>query len=203
MKSPAGHVHLVDDDSDVRHYVGDLLRQLGYGVTTYEDAERFLAAPPDQAPAVVLMDMRMAGATGVQAQRRLREMGLQTPVVFISGESQPREIIDAMKDGAVDFLIKPFRREEVVAAVDKALALDRQRCERLQRLRQVQGMFRTLTEREKEVFHLVVQGHTNIAIGELTGIQAGTVKKHRATIYAKFGLDTVAELIKLCEGLEL
>jgi FixJ family two-component response regulator len=203
MKTQLGHVYLVDDDPDVRFYLGDLLRQLGYSVTTYEHADHFFKEALEFSPAVVLMDMRMPGLTGVQAQRRLADIGRLTPVVFISGESQPQEIIDAMKGGAVDFLIKPFNREQLVAAVDKALRQDGAARDKFVRATQVKRLFGTLTEREREVFFLILQGHANIAIGELTGVQAGTVKKHRASIYEKFHVDTVAALIEACQGVDL
>ena len=203
MNSCLGHVYLVDDDPDVRFYLGDLLRQLGYSVAVYDCAESFFQQALDMSPAVVLMDMRMPGLTGVEAQRRLVELGRRTPVVFISGESQPQEIIDGMKGGAVDFLIKPFNREQLVAAVDKALALDAQESARFVRLTRIKRLFTSLTEREKEVFFLILQGHTNLAIGDLAGVQAGTVKKHRAAVFEKFGVDTTADLIRACEGLDL
>ena len=203
MNAKPGHVYLVDDDPDVRFYVGDLLRLLGYSVNEYSHAEAFFQQALEFSPAVVLMDMRMPGLTGVQAQRRLAEIGRHTPVVFISGESQPQEIIDAMKGGAVDFLIKPFNREQLVAALDKALAIDAAQRDQFVRLQRVRRLFDALTEREKDVFFLILQAHSNIAIGEQTGVQAGTVKKHRAAIFEKFGVDNVAELIELCKGLDL
>lgn len=203
MNAKLGHVYLVDDDPDVRFYVGDLLRLLDYGVTEYGSAEQFFQQALEFSPAVVLMDMRMPGLSGVQAQKRLAEIGRQTPVVFISGESQPQEIVDAMKGGAVDFLIKPFNREQLVAAVDKALALDVALRDRFVRRSRVRRLFDTLTEREKEVFFLILDAHSNIVIGEQTGVQAGTVKKHRAAIFEKFGVENVAELIDVCKGLDL
>ena len=203
MNPSAGHIYLVDDDADVRFYLGDLLRQLGYSVATYENAESFFKHALDLSPAVVLMDMRMPGLTGLQAQGRLADIGRHTPVVFISGESQPQEIVDAMKGGAVDFLIKPFNREQLVAALDKAMRLDIQSRDRFVRQTQVRRLFNALTEREKDLFSLILQGHSNLAIGEKTGVQAGTVKKHRAAILEKFQVESVAELIETCKGLDL
>lgn len=197
-----GHVYLVDDDPDVRFYLGDLLRQLGYSVTTYEDAPSFFSQAMDLSPAVALIDMRMPALTGVQAQQRLKEIGRHTPVIFISGESQPQEIIDAMKGGAVDFLIKPFDREQLVEAVNKALRLDQQQRAHFLRLTRVKRLFSSLTEREKEVFFLVLRGHSNLSIGELTGVQAGTVKKHRAAVFQKFKVETAAELMELLKDID-
>lgn len=203
MTTHPGHIYLVDDDPDVRFYLGDLLRQLGYSVATYNDATAFFQQAMDMSPAVVLLDMRMPGLSGVQAQQRLSEIGRRTPVVFISGESQPQEIIDAMKGGAVDFLIKPFNREQLVAAVDKALHQDAEARDQFVRLTRVRRLFGSLTEREKEVCFLMLQGHTNLAIGDLTGVQAGTVKKHRAAVLEKFQVDSTAALMEACQGLDL
>ncbi|WP_198552372.1 response regulator transcription factor [Macromonas nakdongensis] len=201
--SAQGYVYLVDDDPDIRFYLSDLLRQLGYVVATFADADTFFKESMDLSPAVVLMDMRMPGLTGVQAQQRLQAIGRQTPVVFISGESHPQEIIDAMKGGAVDFLIKPFNREQLVAALDRALARDVKQRDQFVRLTHVQRMFKALTEREREVFFLILQGHANQSIGELTGVQADTVKKHRAAVFDKFQVSSTAELMALCAGLDL
>lgn len=203
MKTSLGHVYLVDDDPDVCRFLGDLLQQLGYSVTTYANADLFFLEHLQFSPAVVLMDMRMPGLTGVQAQRRCLELGRSTPIVFISGESQPQEIIDAMKGGAVDFLIKPFQREQLVSALDRGLVRDRALQAQRARVALVQQQFASLTDRERVVFQLILRAHTNLAIGELTGIQAGTVKKHRAAVFEKFGVDTTAALIELCEGMTL
>ena len=202
MTQHPGHIYLVDDDPDVRFYLGDLLRQLGYTVATYEDASVFFQQALDLSPAVVLMDMRMPGLSGVQAQQRLAEIGRHTPVVFISGESQPQEIIDAMKGGAVDFLIKPFNRDQLVAAVEKALKHDAAQRDAFVRLAKVRRLFHTLTEREKEVFFLLLGGYSNISIGDRTGVQAGTAKKHRAAVYEKFQVSDASGLIQACAGVD-
>lgn len=203
MNQHLGHVYLVDDDPDVRFYLSDLLRHLGYTVAVYESAESFFQQALDLSPAVVLMDVRMPGLTGVQAQQHLTTLGHSTPVVFISGQSQPQEIIDALKGGAVDFLIKPFNREQLVAALERALKQDRQHRDRFVRQIRVQRLLDTLTEREKEVFSLMLQGHTNLAIGDITGVQAGTIKKHRASVLDKFGVKNVAQIMQMCRELNL
>lgn len=201
MTSTLGHVYLVDDSEDVRHYLGGLLRQLGYTVGTYPDAETFLQQAMELSPAVLLLDMRMPGINGVQLQQRIHALGWHTPIIFISGESQTQEIIDAMKDGAIDFLCKPFGRAELVAAIDKALKLDAQRQAQFVRWVNVRRKFETLTLRERDVFGLILQAHTNKEIGELTGVQAGTIKKHRAAILEKMQVDSLAALVQECQGL--
>jgi FixJ family two-component response regulator len=203
MSNPIGHVYLVDDDPDVRFYLSDLLRHLGYSVAVYESADRFFAEAVELSPAVVLMDMRLPGLTGVQAQQRLQEIGRHTPVVFISGESQPQEIIDAMKGGAMEFLIKPFSRDQLVDAVHRALQLDAQQRDVFVRRTRLKRLYETLTAREKELLVLILRGHTNLSAGDLTGVQAGTVKKHRAAIYEKFQVETAAELMEAWRGVDI
>lgn len=203
MAAEQGHVYLVDDDPDIRAHLGDLLQRLGYTVTAHPSAEHFFQQALVFSPAVLLLDMRMPGQTGLHAHQRMAEKGWHTPVVFISGESRPQEIIDALKGGAVDFLIKPFDRTQLVAALDQALERDRAIHALRARTAMVQKQYESLTDREREVFRWILRAHTNLAIGELTGIQAGTVKKHRAAVFEKFGVETTAALIELCEGVGL
>ena len=203
MTPSPGHIQLVDDSPDVRLHLADLLRKMGYSVEVFEGAEEFLASEPVSKPTVLLLDMRMPGLTGLELQSRLRAQGRRTPVVFISGQSRTQEIIDAMKRGAIDFLCKPFTREQLVEAVDRGLALDRQFAEEALRLERVRQCFSALSPREREMFFPILQGHTNRAIAAHTGVQAATVKKHRAAVLDKMMVATVAELIRACEGLDL
>jgi FixJ family two-component response regulator len=136
-------------------------------------------------------------------QARLDALGRKTPIVFISGESNKDEIIEAFRLGAVDFLLKPFNREKLCQVVDKALDMDRQRNQEFINTDALRRSFATLSTREQEIFVFIVQGLTNKGIAEITGIQPGTAKKHRATIYQKFGISTSAELISQCKGVEL
>jgi FixJ family two-component response regulator len=157
----------------------------------------------DISPAVVLLDMRMPGLNGLELQAKLDALGRKTPIIFISGESDKDEIIEAFRFGAVDFLLKPFNREKLCQVVEKALNMDRQRNQEFINTDALRRSFATLSAREQEIFVLIVQGLTNKGIGEVTGIQPGTAKKHRATIYQKFEVNTSAELISQCKGVEL
>ena len=201
--SPSGLIYLVDDSADVRLHLGDLLRRLGYSVETFADAEAFLKARRPASPAVILMDMRMPGLSGLQAQSRLLAQGWSTPVVFISGESHLHEGIQAMKQGAVDFLCKPFGREELVVAVDRALEVDRARQVSQRRRAEIERRLAELSRREREIFFLMLQGHPNREIAEITDVQAGTIKKHRAAVLEKMQVSGTAELLELCQGLDL
>lgn len=203
MQKPLGHVFLIDDNPDIRFHLGDLLAALGYTVELFENAESFVAQSLDLSPAVILLDMRMPGLSGLDLQRRLKDVGRATPIIFMSGESKQQEIIDAMKEGAIDFLCKPFNRDQLVAAIEQALARDVALREQFIRLTRLKLCFDALTEREREVFFLIIAGHANRNIGELTGIQAGTVKKHRAVVFDKMGVTSTAELIAACKGLDV
>ena len=203
MKKRLGHIFLVDDNHDMRFYLSDMLILLGYTVDTFDNASAFLEKSMDISPAVVLLDMRMPGLNGLELQAKLEALGRKTPIIFISGESDKDEIIEAFRLGAVDFLLKPFNREKLCQVVDKALEMDRQRNQEFINTDALRRSFATLSTREQEIFMLIVQGLTNKGIAEVTGIQPGTAKKHRATIYQKFEVNTSAELIGQCKGVDL
>lgn len=203
MKKRLGHIFLVDDNHDMRFYLSDMLIMLGYTVDTFDNAKAFLENSMDISPAVVLLDMRMPGINGLELQVRMESLGRKTPIIFISGESDKDEIIEAFRMGAVDFLLKPFNREKLCQVVDKALEMDRQRNHEFVKTDVLRRSFETLSAREQEIFMLIVQGLTNKGIAEVTGIQPGTAKKHRATIYQKFQINTSAELISQCQGVDL
>lgn len=203
MKKRLGHIYLVDDNYDMCFYLSDMLLMLGYTVDTFDNATAFLEKSMDISPAVVLLDMRMPGISGLQLQAQLTALGRKTPIIFISGESDKDEIIEAFRLGASDFLLKPFNREKLCQVLDKALELDRQRSQAFVKTDALRRSFGTLSAREQEIFMLIVQGLTNKGIAEVTGIQPGTAKKHRATIYQKFEINTSAELISQCKGVDL
>jgi FixJ family two-component response regulator len=203
MKKRLGHIFLVDDNHDMRFYLSDMLIMLGYTVDTFDNANAFLDNAMDISPAVLLLDMRMPGINGLELQLRMESLGRKTPIIFISGESDKDEIIEAFRMGAVDFLLKPFNREKLCQVVDKALEMDRQRNHEFVKTDVLRRSFETLSAREQEIFMLIVQGLTNKGIAEVTGIQPGTAKKHRATIYQKFQINTSAELISQCQGVDL
>ena len=203
MNNRLGHIFLVDDNHDVRFYLADMLVRMGYTVDTFDNAQAFLNNALDISPAVVLLDMRMPGLTGLELQTKLLSIGRRTPIVFISGESEKTEIIEAFRHRAIDFVLKPFSRDKLCLVLEKAMDIDRRRHQEFVSTDTVRRVFNVLSNREKEIFMLIVQGLTNKGIGELTGIQAGTAKKHRATIYQKLNVNSSAELINLCKGVDL
>jgi FixJ family two-component response regulator len=202
-KRRLGHVFLVDDNHDLRFYLSDMLSMLGYTVESFDNAQAFLDNAMDISPAVVLLDMRMPGLSGLDLQARLDDIGRKTPIIFISGESDKNEIIEAFRLGAVDFLLKPFNREKLCATLDKALEIDRQRHLEYISVDAFRRLFETLSTREQEIFVLMAQGLNNKDIAQVTGIQFSTAKKHRANIYQKFDVNSTAEVMSMCRKIDL
>ena len=194
-----GHVYLVDDDHDIRFHLSDLLRQLGYGVSDFAQATDFLSQAQRVSPAVLVLDMRMPHMNGLDVQQSLIASGWGLPIIYMSGESQSQEIIDAMKAGAIDFLWKPVAHTDLRQAIDRGLDLDRQRETQALRLRHVQSMYDTLSKREKGMFDLMLQGHSNKHIAAVHGLMADTVKNHRAQILYKMQVDSLAALLAMCK----
>ena len=194
-----GHVFLVDDDQDVRLSVADVLIQLGYGVSNFDSATSFLQQAMRCSPAVLVLDMRMPRMTGLDLQKVLIEKDWPIPIIYMSGDSQSQEIIDAMKLGAVDFLWKPITHTQLIQVVNKGLKLDGQRREDQLRLKRVAALQQRLSAKEQEILSLMLLGHGNKAIGIEKNVMADTVKKHRAHIMAKMEVNSLAELLSLCK----
>lgn len=191
------HVYLIDDDRDVRTHVGALLRLLGYEVRTYGDAKSFTEQVALEYPAVVIIDMAMPVMNGLEVQKRLSEAGSLAAIVFLSGNSERQEIIDAMKAGAADFLWKPVPRETLAATISQAMSRSRMATARFaHQLHMNNGLMR-LSTREREVYELMIKGLQNRQIALRLGVRADTVKKHRTVICEKFLVEDTAELIAL------
>jgi len=194
-----GHIFLVDDDQDIRSSLGDLLKHLGYGVSDFASAAAFFQQASRFSPAVLVLDMRMPQMTGLDLQKALREQDWPLPIIFISGESKNQEIIDAMKFGAVDFLWKPFDYTQLVQVIDGALRLDVQRTNDQKRLVRVAALHQSLSPKEKDIINLILLGHGNKDIASAKSLMADTVKKHRAQIFEKMHVQSLAELLALCK----
>ena len=198
MKEPIGHIYLVEDDAEIRGNLCALLQRYGYSVNVYDIAEDFLERSIEITPAVLLLDMRLPGLSGVELQKRLHEVRRGTPIVFISGESRNDEIIESFRGGAIEFLWKPFPFEALIQAVDNALDKDRQRENRMRKSHQVSLRMGRLTPRERQFMMLMIDGHTNKEISEIVGVTADNIKKYRASILDKMQAQSMAELIVLC-----
>ncbi|MEN9762278.1 MAG: Response regulator protein TmoT, partial [Pseudomonadota bacterium] len=161
MTPDNGHVVLIDDSDDVRRHLGNLIRQMGYSLESYERAEDFLARAVDHEPCVLLLDMRMPGLTGLEVQQALIARSRLFPIIYISGESKMQEVIDSMKLGALDFLIKPVRHADLARVLESAMAVGRTRCEARMRQTRLADRVAQLSQRERDIFDLIVKGFPN------------------------------------------
>jgi FixJ family two-component response regulator len=198
-----GHVYVVDDNLDIRIYLTDLLRQMDYSVESFDSAQSFLAQSFDISPAVLVLDVRMPLMSGTELQQTMKDLGRQTPIIFISGESHSEDIILAMKGQPIEFLLKPFQIQSLIDAIDKGLALDGLNRKNFIQKNEVRRKWQTLSARERDVFVLMLDGHANKGISERLDILPDTAKKHRANVLQKMETPQLADLLALCKGLDL
>ncbi len=192
-----GHIYLIDDDPSICRSLAFTLSSSNYSVQTFDNPRVFLKDSLPISPAVILLDMRMPEMTGTELQTILRKNGRETPIIFISGESQPTEIIEAMKLGAIDFLLKPFSMESLMTAIENGLNKDRTRHNELVQDMDIRQRFGRLTEKEQEICRLMIKGYGNKEIAELNGSAPATVKLHRSRVLDKMGAETLPELIEM------
>jgi len=197
QSSLPGNVFLIEDDSDLRDSICEILRFVGYRVYPYSDPEEFLKQPSDVIPAVVVTDVRMPSMSGVELQTKLRGEGRTIPFVFISGESTVTQSVVAMKQGALEFLVKPFSRESLLAAVAKAIELDVQQMHDLVRQSEFAQKLAALSPRERQVFGLLAKGYSNTELVNELGVALSTVKEYKSEMMYKLRLRSLSELISL------
>jgi FixJ family two-component response regulator len=201
MTAVAPVVFVVDDDPSVRKSLTRLLGSVGYTVEAFASAREFLARERYTGPCCLVLDVRMPGLSGLGLQDALASAGRQMSIVFVTGHVDVPGSVKAMKAGAVDLLTKPVDDEDLLAAVERALAKDRQNLAVEDRLTELQGRVKALTPRETEVFALVVTGMLNKQIAAELGIGEKTVKVHRARVMEKMRAASVAELVRLADRL--
>jgi FixJ family two-component response regulator len=192
----AGHIYLIDDDDSMRASLTRMLREVGYLVDDYASAMSFLEKSVPVSPAVILLDMQMPDMTGVDLQEKLIQLGRKTPIVFVSGQSHPHQIVRGLKKGAVDFLFKPFNLEEMLKAVADAIELDRRQLKRVTLDIETKREYESLTPREREVCTWLVEGLLNKDIAIKLGTTDATIKVHKARIMSKMHVDSVQTLVK-------
>jgi FixJ family two-component response regulator len=192
-----GHIYLVDDDPSICRSLSFTLTSSRYSVQTFDGPTHFLRDSLPISPSVILLDMRMPDMSGVTLQQKLVDMGRNTPIIFISGESQPTEIIEAMKLGAIDFLLKPFGMERLLSTIEKALDKDRLSQLELVKSLDMKQRFERLTDKEQEICRLMVRGYGNKEIAQINGSAPATVKLHRSRVLEKMACETLPELIAI------
>jgi len=195
-----GLVHVIDDDASYRTAVERRLRLAGYDVETYSLAQQLLDRLPDgETPGCILLDVQMPGLSGLELQNRLIERGSILPIVFVTGYADTPTTVRAIKAGAEDFLTKPASSEQLIDAIERAMA--RYEAARRQRseFNSLCGLVATLTPRERQVFNLIVRGKINKQIAHELGTTERTVKAHRHQVMEKMQVHSLAELVSNAE----
>ncbi|MBS0528928.1 MAG: response regulator transcription factor [Proteobacteria bacterium] len=196
-------VFIIDDDAQVRASLDNLCRSVNLPVETFDSTEEFLRRTDLGVPSCLVLDVRFPGSapSGLEFQRKLLEQGAMLPIIFITGYGDVQMSVQAMKHGAVDFLSKPFREQELLDAIRAGIARDSQRrCEARAR-DQLRTLFESLTPREREIMRLVAQGLPNKQIAAALDLSEVTVKVHRSHVMLKMGAKSVADLVRMSDRL--
>jgi FixJ family two-component response regulator len=197
-------IHIVDDDTSFRTAIERRLKKAGYEVACYPSAEHFLLNLPNESNlGCVLLDVRMPGLSGPQLQDRLRELGSTFPIIFLTGQSDFPTTVRTVRAGAEDFLLKTGSSDELLHAVERAVARHEVARRQKDELATVQGCFSRLSPREREVFEFVVRGQTNRETAGVLGTTERTIKAHRHQVMEKMQVRSVPELVSLAERFDV
>lgn len=202
MSDPAPIVYVVDDDASIRDAVRKLLASVGLRSETFGTTQEFLQSKRPEAPACMVLDVRLPDVSGLEFQRELASAGIEIPIIFITGHGDIPMSVRAMKAGAVEFLTKPFRGQELLDAVQEAIAKARITWSTRAQMAELNARYSSLTAREKEVMGLVVAGLLNKQIAAELGASELTIKTHRGRVMDKMKADSVADLVRMSEKLK-
>ncbi len=195
-------VFVVDDDAAIREVIGKLISTVGLRVETFGSTAEFLRHQRPPGPSCLILDVRLPESSGLELQRQLAEAGVEIPIIFITGHADVPMTVRAMKAGAVEFLTKPFRGQELLDAVQDAIAKDRKAAVDRAQTAEIRSRYDSLTPREKEVFNLVAAGLLNKQIGGELGTSELTIKTHRGRVMDKMGAESLADLVRMSERLK-
>lgn len=203
MSSENSIVCVIDDDASMRAAIADLLESVALDVRTFDSVAAFRSASLPDVAACLILDIRMPGISGLEFQRQMGDLGIHLPVIFITAHGDIPMSVQAMKAGAVDFLVKPFRDQELLDAIQSALSKDRERRQSRGELTALKRRYDTLTRGEKDVLLLVVQGLLNKQIADQLSVSEITVKVRRSHIRQKLEVSSVAEMTRIALQLGL
>ena len=199
MMEPQPLVFVVDDDASTRATLSSLIRSVGLQVKLFGSAQEFLKDARPDVPSCLVLDIRLPGMSGLDFQRKLADSNISIPIVFITGHGDIQMSVRAMKAGAIEFLTKPFRDQDLLDGIHAALEKDRERRRRDAEVVEVQTRFASLTPRERLVLPLVVSGLLSKQIAAEIGTSEATIKVHRSQLMRKMGAESVADLVRMAQ----
>jgi RNA polymerase sigma factor (sigma-70 family) len=194
-------VFVIDDDASVRDAIADLVRSVGLGVESFRSTQEFLQSKRPDVPGCIVLDVRLPGPSGLEFQRTLSHSNIHLPIIFISGHGDIPMSVRAMKSGAVEFLTKPLREQELLDAIQTGIERDYARRQEAEAVAELQERFDSLTPREREVLALVVTGRRNKQIAAQAKLSEMTVKVHRSQIMRKMRAKSLIDLVRMADAL--